>query len=77
MDESGEFCEIENVSFENVHSDDLAEVCCSAASSGSNLLKRKLSGDQCVQPVSLLELENTEPYEKRCSSGKIINETMV
>ncbi|OUC44802.1 ribosomal RNA large subunit methyltransferase J, partial [Trichinella nativa] len=76
MDESGEFCEIENVSFENVHSDDLAEVCCSAASSGSNLLKRKLSGDQCVQPVSLLELENTEPYEKRCSSGKMINETM-
>ncbi|KRY33868.1 MAGUK p55 subfamily member 5 [Trichinella spiralis] len=67
MDESGEFCEIENVSFENVHSDDLAEVCCSTASSGSNLLKRKLSGDQ---------LENTEPYEKRCSSGKIINETM-
>ncbi|KRX21674.1 MAGUK p55 subfamily member 5 [Trichinella nelsoni] len=67
MDESGEFCETENVSFENVHSDDLAEVCCSTALSGSNLLKRKLSGDQ---------LENTEPYEKRCSSGKIINETM-
>ncbi|KRZ62390.1 MAGUK p55 subfamily member 5 [Trichinella nativa] len=67
MDESAEFCEIENVSFENVHSDNLAEVCCSAASSGSNLLKRKLSGDQ---------LENTEPYEKRCSSGKMINETM-
>ncbi|KRZ04371.1 Cap-specific mRNA (nucleoside-2'-O-)-methyltransferase 1 [Trichinella zimbabwensis] len=76
MDESDEFCEIKNVSFENVKSDDLAEVCCSTASSASNLLKRKISGDQCVQPVSLLDLKKTEPYEKRCSSGKIINETM-
>ncbi|KRZ77062.1 MAGUK p55 subfamily member 5 [Trichinella papuae] len=75
MDESDEFCEIKNVSFENVKSDDLAEVCCSTGSSASNLLKRKLSGDQCVQPVSLLDLKKTEPYEKRCSSDKIINET--
>ncbi|KAL1240362.1 Protein PALS1 [Trichinella pseudospiralis] len=73
MDESDEFCEIKSVSLENVKSDDLDEVCCSTASSASNLLKRKLSGDQ---PMSLLDLEKIELYEKRCSSDKIISETM-
>ncbi|KRY85250.1 MAGUK p55 subfamily member 5 [Trichinella pseudospiralis] len=76
MDESDEFCEIKSVSLENVKSDDLDEVCCSTASSASNLLKRKLSGDQCAQPMSLLDLEKIELYEKRCSSDKIISETM-